>query len=192
MSLAPGPGLRSREWVANQFDVSERLVRSSRQLTEEQGILPKVTPKNSGKRIADHVISAVQSFYEDPEISRTTPGMKDCKTVKIDGIVERKGKRLLLYNISEAHRLFHFDHPEMKIGLSKFFMLRPKWVVTADSSRAHYVCVCIHHQNPKLMAEGVALGDYKELMNFLVCCMHERSMHVASKGRRKVFKMSLS
>ena len=42
----------------------------------------------------------------------------------------------------------------LKVGFSKFAELRPKECVLAGASGTHTVCVCIIHQNVKLMIEG--------------------------------------
>ena len=171
LSLAPGSDLRSREWVSQTLNVSEHLVRESRKLTAKQGILPRVTPKRSGKRIPEWVLTKIQEFFDDPEISRPTPGIKDYKKVKMDGTAELIGKRLLLFDLSEAHDIFRKENPAAVIGLSRFCMLRPAWVITVAASGTHVVCVCIYHQAPKLMAEGAGLEHWKTLMNLLVCSM---------------------
>ena len=47
--------------------------------------------------------------------------------------------------------------------------LRPKWYITPNSSGSHYVCVCTHHQNVKLLVDATKLTEsYKELMEKLV------------------------
>ena len=56
----------------------------------------------------------------------------------------------------------------MQIGLSNFFSLRPKWVITANDSCMN-VCVCAIHQNVKLMTHAVPSNDtYKNLLEKLV------------------------
>lgn len=79
-------------------------------------------------------------------------------------------RRLILLNLKEAHYLFQRENANLKIGLSKFCSLRPKWCITADSSGSHNVCVCIKQKNPKLMFDGVDIAvDYKCLLDLLVC-----------------------
>jgi hypothetical protein len=69
--------------------------------------------------------------------------------VNLEGKKVPVSKRLILLNLKEAHYLFQQDNPNVKIGLSKFCFLRPKWCVIADLSSSHNVCV-IKHQNPNL------------------------------------------
>lgn len=65
---------------------------------------------------------------------------------------------------------FKNTHPNVKIGLSKFCSLRPKCCELAGSSGTHSVCVCIYHQNIKLMLEGANMNvDYNDLLSHMAC-----------------------
>lgn len=81
--------------------------------------------------------------------------MKDTKTCKMpDGTKVHKQKKLILSNLKDLYALFKKEYPSVKIGFTKFSMLRPSHCVLAGSSGTHTVCVCIYHQNVKLMLEG--------------------------------------
>ena len=75
-------------------------------------------------------------------------------------------------------------YPTMQIGFSKFCSLCPKWCVLPDSSGIHFVSVCIHHQNMKLIPAplGVSHTDQYE---FLICninseeCMIHKYVQIA-------------
>lgn len=82
----------SREKVSKEFNVSERLVRFSREITKEQGILPELQ-KRKGKTIDPQTIESVKSFFEDDEYSRLMPGKKDCVTFKENGVKIQRQKR---------------------------------------------------------------------------------------------------
>ena len=64
----------------------------------------------------------------------------------------------------------------MKIfGLSVFADKRPKHVITVGASGTHTVCVCIYHQNVKLMLSGIGLYDDRHLlMDKVVCSVYSR------------------
>lgn len=151
-----------------EFGVSEYLVRQARHLKNEIGILalPKQT---EGKKISDEVKQRIKEFYEDDEFSRMCPGMKDFVSVRIEGEKVKKNKRLLLSNLKEIFIAYREKHgPE--VGFSKFCELRPKWCVPVTSSGMHRVCVCMHHQNVKLMIVGSDIKeDYKQLITKTVC-----------------------
>ncbi|KAL5510770.1 hypothetical protein EMCRGX_G006371 [Ephydatia muelleri] len=86
-------------------------------------------------------------------------------------------KRLVLCNLREAYHQFKIVHPDVKIGFSKFAQLRPKECVLAGSSGTHTVCVCVIHQNAKLMMAGGRLealtqGEFKhysDCLAFILC-----------------------
>ncbi|KAJ8673770.1 hypothetical protein QAD02_005032 [Eretmocerus hayati] len=69
------------------------------------------------------------------------------------------------------------SHPETKIGFGKFAQFRPKHCVLAGFSGLLTVCVCIYHQNVKLILEGVdvpkptseKVNDYKDCISLIVC-----------------------
>ena len=62
-------------------------------------------------------------------------------------------KRLLLGNLNELYSAFKFEHPGLKIGLSKFSMHRPKWCVLAGA------CVCAIHQNVTLTLHDCSIEE---------------------------------
>ena len=81
--------------------------------------------------------------------------MKDYMTIKNnDGEKLRVQKRLVYCNLKELFQSFMLKYPDCKDGFSKFAELRPKECVLAGASGTHTVCVCIIHQNVKLMIEG--------------------------------------
>ena len=59
----------------------------------------------------------------------------------------------------------------MVLGFWKFASLRPPFCILPTAAGTHNVCVCVHHQNPKLMVQALDLPgeDYKSLMNMLTC-----------------------
>ena len=134
LTLAPSSWPRSR--VAEEFQCSGYIVRESRSIYSKFGILPKVTKKKSGNKISEENKLIVASFYE--ESSRVFPGLKDSITViNKDGVRRKIQKMLLTENISELHYLFQQQYPNIRIGLSKFFELRPRWCIFAGAPGTH-------------------------------------------------------
>ncbi|GBM96843.1 hypothetical protein AVEN_94036-1 [Araneus ventricosus] len=79
-------------------------------------------------------------------------------------------KRLILCNLSELYSSSKLEYPNLKIGLSKFCSLRPKWCVLAGASGTHLVCVRTIHQNVILLIHGAGFEEeYKQLMSYIVC-----------------------
>ena len=80
------------------------------------------------------------------------PGRKYCVSVKqTDGKRVKIQKRLILYNLKEAYLHFKILYPHMKLGFTKFSLLRLKECILADRHGTHTVCVCKIHQNFKLL-----------------------------------------
>ena len=60
-----------------------------------------------------------------------------------------------LCNLQELYTAFKEKHPNVNIGFSKFFALRPKWCVLAGSKMTHSVSVCSAHQNVRLLGDAM-------------------------------------
>lgn len=111
--------------------------------------------KPGNQRLSPEIEQKIINFYEDDINSRLMPGMNDVKSVKKpDGMREKIQKRLLLSNLRELYANFKAEYPTCDVKFTKFATLRPKSCVMAGSSGTHTVCVCIIHQNVKLMLEG--------------------------------------
>lgn len=152
-----------------ELKVSSYLIKKSRSLVKEHGIVPNVSLKKLGSKLDPETLKIVREFYESDDNGRLCPGMKDCVTVRHeDGTKEKIQKRLILCNINELFKKFKDTHPELKIGRSKFCELRPKWCVLPGPKGTHSVCVCAIHQNLKLMANAIKM-DYKDLIKKSVC-----------------------
>lgn len=154
------------------FETTEYMVKKSRSLKSEHGILPKIPLMSKGKVMSEELKDIVISFYESDEVSRMCPGQKDCVKVRdSEGITSKVQKRLVLGNLKEVFALYKADEKNPNIGFSTFAKLRPSYCVLAGSGGTHSVCVCTYHQNPKLQL--AALGErglsYKDLLDYSVC-----------------------
>lgn len=127
----------SKRKVMEEFKVSEYAIRQARNLVKEKGILTLPLPRK-GKVLSENTINLVKNFYQSEEYSRIMPGRKDKVSISTNVYMQ---KRLLLQNLNELYSSFKFEYPEIKIGFSKFCMLRPKWCVTAGSAGTHSVFV---------------------------------------------------
>jgi len=163
------PNSWSKTKIVEYFGASEYMVKLTRQLVKDQGILPHLSKRQSNK-ISEAIINCVKEFYEDDENSRLCPGKKEYVSTVIDNVKVQKQKRLILLSLNELYSIYKQKYQDHKIGRSMFCALRPKWCVLPGSSGTHSVCVCKHHQNPKLMIEGAKLNaNYKDLIAFMVC-----------------------
>lgn len=100
--LTIAPQSWSRKKVAQEFQVSEYMVRKARNLTIERGILA-MPDRKGGHKISDEIQEIVKQFYEDDEHSMMMPGAKDKVSIKRN---ESKQKRLLLCNLKELYVSF--------------------------------------------------------------------------------------
>ena len=109
----------------------------------------------------------MKDYYLRDDVSSAMPGMKDVISVRqSDGKKERLQKRLLLLNLNELYQSFKEEHhPDLKVGFTKFSMLRPKNCILAGSCGTHSVCVCLYYQNVKLLILGM-FEIYLNVTNF--------------------------
>lgn len=89
--------------------------------------------------------------------------------MKENGVKIQRQKRLILCNLNELFTELKKENPGIKIGKSKFCELRPKWCIVAGASGTHNLCVCLYHQNVKLINGANLRVDYKDLLEVLVC-----------------------
>lgn len=155
------------------------MVKQSRALLHSKGILSSPEAK-CGKSVDGTTVTLIKTFYESDEVSRVMPGRKDCISLKTDNGRIAVQKRLVLSNLREVYNLFKEQHPNSKVGFSKFASLRPKNCVLAGASGTHSVCVCEIHQNVKLMLEALRgncdmsqkssfMMDYSSLLKHIIC-----------------------
>ena len=139
----------STNTIQHTFGVTEHTAKRAKALQEEQGILSTPNPK-PGKQLSSESTDKAVKFYEDDTVSCQMAGKKDCVSVLVDGEKKNIQKRRMLTTLKEAYVQFKEENTDVKIGFSKFAQARPKHVVLPGSSGTHNVCVCVHHQNPKL------------------------------------------
>ena len=133
---------------------TEYAARKALDLKHNFGILPKIEKKSNGKTLLPETIALIKEFYEDDEYTRMCPGAKEFKSIYRWHQSKKNNRILLLLSITELSNEFQKKYPNIKVGLSKFFELRPKWIVTASDS-VMYVCACEIHQNVKLMTNSI-------------------------------------
>ncbi len=93
----------------------------------------------------------VKAFYERDDNSRITTSKKDTITRK----GEKKQRRLLMYTLSDLHKKFAVENPDMKISYATFCACRPLWVVT-PTARDRETCLCKLHENGRLIINKLA------------------------------------
>lgn len=160
--------------TVTEFKTTHYMVKLAKKRKKEDGILPDIHPKR-GPSLSSDTINAVFAFYEDNDSSRIAAGMKACTVMSVEGEKVVKPKRLLLINVRELYIQFKENHPDIKIGFSKFCELRPPWCLTAGTKGIHSVCVCEMHQNVKFLVDALQNKDnYKKLLSIYVCDIENR------------------
>ena len=157
--LTFAPEFWSRRDLMREFGCTEWEARTSKQLVEKNGIF-SIPDKKTGKVLPTETVNLIKCFYERDDISRMMPGLKDVLSIKQEnGKREHVQKRLLLADLHEIYSLFKKEHADVKVGLTKFTQLKPPNCVLAGSSGTHNVCVCVHHENVKLMLNSIDLQN---------------------------------
>ena len=83
--------------TAKFFETSIYMVKRSRIIKREYGIIPEVPSMSKGKVISNKEKLLVKEFYESDEVSRMCPGQNDCLTVRnSEGQSCKVQKRLIL------------------------------------------------------------------------------------------------
>ena len=178
--LTLAPDFWSRRELMKEFGCTEWEARQSIQLVSESGVF-SIPEKKTGKLLPVATVNSVKTFYERDDVSRIMPGLKDYISVKQDnGKREHVQKRLLLADLNDIYGLYKKEHEHLKIGFTKFTQLRPPHCVVAGSSGTHNVCVCVHHENVKLMLDAIdlesltkntplPLKNYHDCIDAIVC-----------------------
>jgi len=173
----------------SEFGVSRYLIKSSRKLRKDNGILPNIN-SHGAKPTDDETIKWVQVFYHGDSVSRILPGAKDYVSLRVGDKRGHRQKSLKLTNLNELYALFRQNYTKAKIGLSKLCQLRPKECITVVARGTHSVCICTIHENVKLMLSTLPAESnvtYHELMDKLVCNLESRDcmLHRCSSFPKK-------
>jgi len=144
----------SRVRIINEFKgATDYMARQAKKLVSLKGVLSSPDPK-PGRPLDIETTLLVKEFYNDDEVSRIMPGKSDVVSVREGTSKILVQKRLILSNLNEIYQQFKVKYHGKKIGFSKFCELRPSNCIVAGANGTHSVCVCLIHQNVKLMMNG--------------------------------------
>lgn len=167
-----------RSWsarkISKEFSTTVYLPLLTKKLVEENGIMCGPKKRIGTKTIDEKTVKCVKEFYSSDEISRVCPGKRDYVTVDENNIKIAKQRRLILMNLKEAYAVFKEQHINLKVGFSKFASLRPpECILALDTAGTHSVCVCMYHQNVKLIFESMkrifGVDSYRVLFKRMMC-----------------------
>ena len=106
--------------IIEEFGVSIYMARLAKKIVKDKGVMSSPNSK-ARKSLSEDTVKLVKAFYYHDDISRVIPGKKDFLSVRnSEGEKEHKQKRLVLCNLKEAYHQFKQQHPDIKVGFSKF------------------------------------------------------------------------
>ncbi|KAM7285661.1 putative vesicle-associated membrane protein [Ixodes scapularis] len=126
LTLVP-KGVATREVERLIPEASKYLLKKSKQLRERFGVWERPEPYHGGS-ISEDTIRAATQYYTDDDLdcSRQSPNKKDAVKLLKDGEEHVVVKRYMTRSVRETYRLFKEANPDSKLGLTKFYSLRPK------------------------------------------------------------------
>ena len=104
--------------------------------------------------LSQEIVTMVDNFYEQDDISRQAPGKRDTIVVRTDVRKESRQRRHLFMTVAEAYKLFREKYPGECIGKSKFAKLRPKHVLLSGDLPVN-ICNYRYHQNFMLLCQAM-------------------------------------
>jgi hypothetical protein len=166
----------SAEKIASFFNTSRYLATKAIELYKEQGLL-SVPKRRISNILPEENTKIVQDFFVSDEVSKMLPGKKDFVNDRDEnGKKVQVQKRMLLYTLKNSFEMFKENHPDTKVGWSKFTQLRPRQVVFPGSPGTLAMCICLIHVNPEMMFEVLVkvegaprFKDCSELIHLMMC-----------------------
>ena len=100
-----------------------------------------------GKMIAEDIKNKIRELYNRDDVSRWTPGKQEYVTTRNEiGEKIKMQKRYLQLTCDELYKVFKQEYPELVVGRSMFYSLRPVNVILS-SNTPHSTCHCKYHEN---------------------------------------------
>lgn len=160
LTLLPS-GLTKKKVMSLIPEVTTYLLDRSRKLKAENGVWA-IADAYQGHPLNKNDVALALSYYtsDDKDCTRASPNAKDVVTLYSDGQKTLVAKRFLTMSVREMYKKMKTSHPEIKLGLTKFYALRPKWVMKRP---VHEECVCIYCANFALCLAALSNAGGKDL-----------------------------
>lgn len=142
------PPTWGRDRIANWFDSSGHHARQSIELRTTTGVLSYPEDRRGNRPLDNQVEMTIHNFYTSDETSRETSYKKE--VIHPPPSRNPIPLRFLHVTIGETFEQFKVKYPNLEIGRSKFFSLRPAWV---RERTPHESCLCIYHENANLVLQ---------------------------------------
>lgn len=144
------PSTWGRERTAKWFGSSKHQARKSIALKVYSDTASFSEDRRGNKPLDDQTVAMIQQFYTSDDVSRETSNKK--QVVRPPPSRDPVALRFLHLTVGETFEKFKTLHPDIKIGRSKFFSLKPSWV---RDRTPHKNCLCIQHANADLLLQAV-------------------------------------
>ncbi|XP_014676865.1 PREDICTED: uncharacterized protein LOC106816757 [Priapulus caudatus] len=138
-TLAPG---------YSDINVGAKELGVSTAFLEKCSRLPAEEEAKRSDALKPDVIDLVEDFYQQPEVSVVLP---DRKLVK-----KNKCRRVLQKTIRNTYEDFKAEHPDVKVGRSKFASLKPTHVKPSQDTPVNQ-CICEYCANFELKIKALLL-----------------------------------
>ncbi|CAF3410399.1 unnamed protein product [Rotaria socialis] len=148
-------------------------------LTEKFGLVPKSKHQRITLQLADKLKTDIHNFYQRDDISYQLPDKRDTVVVKDDdGKKVTYQKRILINNLRETYEFFKDENKSIDLSRSSFADLRLVFVVS-KSALAHRNCLCVYHENVRLLLKDV--DKYVDGTHSSSLSTFTDSLHLAEK-----------
>lgn len=142
------PSSWGRDRTAKWFCGSHHIARQSIKLKVKDEVLSYFEDGRGNKAMDNRRENMIQDFFTSDEVSRETPNKK--QVAHPPPSRDPVPLRFLHLTIGETFEKFKIMYPNIKIGRSKFYSLRPSWV---KEKTPHESCLCIQHSNADLLLQ---------------------------------------
>lgn len=141
----------SREYLLNHLpDITTYMINKAR-----SGEIYEMPDVYTAHPLSRETAAEVEKYYldDDYDCTRQSSNKADTISVTVDGVKISKVKRYATRAVIEMFRIFREKNPHIKVGKTKFYELRPKWVKIHPPQDT---CLCVYCENFRLIL--VALG----------------------------------
>ena len=170
LEQAPTSPLKRKSVVANLAEECGLVVAGSDQRTATVN-----QPSSSSWSLDEDTKNLVKDFYFQTNIVYTSPGVKDVMTVWEGGKKTKLRRYYLELTVNEVFALFKEKYPDVKVGKSKFFQLKPPNVLHMSKSPKDQ-CKCVLHENFRLLLAPFKINVDKDFWPTVLC----NSTHLSS------------
>jgi hypothetical protein len=170
--LTLAPDHWGRKKIANFFCCTDHQASKAIELKANHGMLARPIDFRGNVAVSRDAIDNILSFYQSDEITRQSSNKKEVIHVNKQPVPFR----FMLMSVGEAyeqytHEIELTNKPELQVGRSTFYSLRPPWVKV---NTPQDVCTCVYHDNFEFLftawnKSGNGAYDLKRLINEVLC-----------------------